>query len=71
MTIELDADAGLAYGHAGVAYLHYLHWKKTTADWTVAAILGVDIRPLFYLWKYGRVEQQREAMSTQADALIV
>ena len=52
--IKLDSDAGLAYGHAGVAYLHYQHWKKTKADWTVAAILHVDIRPLFYT-RYGSI----------------
>ncbi len=46
IAIKLDSDAGLAYGHAGVAYLHYQHWKKTIADWTVAAILRVDIRAL-------------------------
>ena len=48
IAIKLDPNAGLAYGHAGVAYLHYQHWEKTKADWTVAAILRVDIRPLFY-----------------------
>ena len=66
--IELDSDAGLAYGHAGVAYLHYQHWKKTKADWTVAAILGVDIRPLFYT-RYGSVEafEQRTGIQLPAD----
>ena len=54
IAIKLDSDAGLAYGHAGVAYLHYQHWKKTKADWTVAAILRVDIRPLFYT-RYGSI----------------
>ena len=49
IAIKLDSDAGLAYGHSGVASLHYGHWKKTKADWTVAAILRVDIRPLFYM----------------------
>lgn len=48
IAIKLDPNAGVAYGHAGVAYLHYQHWKKTKADWTVASILRVDIRPLFY-----------------------
>ena len=54
VAIKLDSDAGLAYGHAGVAYLHYQHWKKTKADWTVAAILRMDIRPLFYT-RYGSI----------------
>ena len=54
IAIKLDSDAGLAYGHAGVAYLHYQHWKKTKADWTVAAILRMDIRPLFYT-RYGSI----------------
>ena len=55
VAIKLDADAGLAYGHCGVAWLHYQHWKKVKADWTVAAILRVDIRPLFYT-RYGSIK---------------
>ena len=54
VSIKLDADAALAYGHAGIAYLHYQHWKKVKADWTVAAILRIDIRPLFYT-RYGSI----------------
>ena len=48
IAIKLDPDAALAYGHCGVAWLYYEHWPKVKADWTVAAILRVDIRPLFY-----------------------
>lgn len=68
VAIKLDADAGLAYGHAGIAYLHYQHWKKTTADWTVAAILGVDIRPLFYT-RYGSIAafEQQTGIQLPAD----
>ena len=54
IAIKLDSDAGLAYGHCGVAWLHYEHWPKVKADWTVALILGVDIRPLFYT-RYGSI----------------
>ena len=54
IAIKLDSDAGLAYGHCGVAWLHYEHWPKVKADWTVAAILRVDIRPLFYT-RYGSI----------------
>ena len=68
--IKLDADAALAYGHAGVAYLHYQHWKKTKADWTVAAILGVDIRPLFYT-RYGSVRAFEQQTGVQLPADVV
>ena len=70
MAIKLDSDAGLAYGHAGVAYLHYQHWKKTKADWTVAAILRVDIRPLFYT-RYGSTAAfaQKTGIQLPADVL--
>ena len=54
IAIKLDPDAGLAYGHCGVAWLHYEHWPKVKADWTVASILHVDIRPLFYT-RYGNI----------------
>lgn len=64
VAIKLDSDAGLAYGHAGVAYLHYQHWEKTKADWTVAAILRVDIRPLFYT-RYGNITAFEQQTSIQ------
>lgn len=68
IAIKLDSDAGLAYGHAGVAYLHYQHWKKTKADWTVAAILRVDIRPLFYT-RYGSIAafEQKTGIQVPSD----
>ena len=62
VAIKLDADAGLAYGHCGVAWLHYQHWKKVKADWTVAAILHIDIRPLFYT-RYGSIKAFTEQTS--------
>ena len=68
--IKLDSNAALAYGHAGVAYLHYQHWKKTKADWTVAAILGVDIRPLFYT-RYGSIEAFEQQTGVQLPADVV
>ena len=68
--IKLDSDAALAYGDAGVAYLHYQHWKKTKADWTVAAILGVDIRPLFYT-RYGSVRAFEQQTRVQLPADVV
>ena len=70
IAIKLDADAGLAYGHAGVAYLHYQHWKKTKADWTVAAILRVDIRPLFYT-RYGSIAAFAQKTGIQLPADVV
>ena len=68
--IKLDPDAALAYGHAGVAYLHYQHWRKTKADWIVAAILRVDIRPLFYT-RYGSVGafEQKTGVRLPADVV--
>ena len=45
--LRLDPDAGVAYATCGVAWLHYGHWKKTKADFTVATILGVDVSALF------------------------
>ena len=68
--IKLDSDAALAYGHAGIAYLHYQHWRKTKADWTVAAILGVDIRPLFYT-RYGSIEAFEQQTGVQLPADVV
>ena len=70
IAIKLDSDAGLAYGHAGVAYLHYQHWKKTVADWTVAAILRVDIRPLFYT-RYGSIAAFAQKTGIQLPADVV
>ncbi|RKU22228.1 hypothetical protein C6503_04480 [Candidatus Poribacteria bacterium] len=70
IAIKLDSDAGLAYGHAGVAYLHYQHWKKTKADWTVAAILRVDIRPLFYT-RYGSIAAFTQKTGIQLPADVV
>ena len=70
IAIKLDSDAGLAYGHAGVAYLHYQHWKKTIADWTVAAILRVDIRPLFYT-RYGSIAAFTQKTGIQLPADVV
>ena len=46
--LRLDADAGVAYGTCGVAWLHYGHWKKAKADFTVATILRVDVSTLFH-----------------------
>ena len=37
----------MAYGTCGVAWLHYGHWKKAKADFTVATILRVDVSALF------------------------
>ena len=70
IAIKLDSDAGLAYGHAGVAYLHYQHWEKTKADWTVAAILRVDIRPLFYT-RYGSIAAFAQKTGIQLPTDIV
>ena len=70
IAIKFDPNAGLAYGHAGVAYLHYQHWKKTKADWTVAAILRVDIRPLFYT-RYGTIAAFAQKTGIQLPADIV
>ena len=70
IVIKLDSDAGLAYGHAGVAYLHYQHWKKTKADWTVAAILHVDIRSLFYT-RYGSIAAFAQKTGIQLPADVV
>lgn len=69
IAIKLDPNAGLAYGHAGVAYLHYQHWAKTKADWTVAAILRVDIRPLFYT-RYGTIAAFAQKTGIQLPADI-
>lgn len=46
--LRLDPDAGVAYGTCGVAWLHYGHWKKAKADFTVATILRVDVSALFH-----------------------
>ena len=70
IAIKLDPNAGLAYGHAGVAYLHYQHWEKTKADWTVAAILRVDICPLFYT-RYGSSAAFTQKTGIQLPADIV
>lgn len=48
VAIQLDADAGLAYGNAGVAYCDLGDWKKVKADWIVATLLRIDIRALFH-----------------------
>lgn len=45
--IKLDANAGLAYGQCGVIWCEFADWIKVKADWTVAALLHVDIRGLF------------------------
>ena len=37
----------VAYATCGVAWLHYGHWKKAKADFTVATILRVDISAVF------------------------
>ena len=65
--IKLDSDAGLAYGHCGVAWLHHEHWPKVKADWTVAMILGVDIRPLFYM-RYGSIAAFAQKIGIQLPA---
>lgn len=46
--IKLDADAGVAYGNAGVAYCDFGDWKKVKADWIVATLLRVDVLALFH-----------------------
>ena len=46
--LRLNPDAGVAYGTCGVAWLHYKHWKKAKADFTVATILHVDVSALFH-----------------------
>ena len=69
IAIKLDPDAGLAYGHCGVAWLHYEHWPKVKADWTVAMILGVDIRPLFYT-RYGSIGAFEQKIGIQLSADI-
>ena len=69
VAIKLDSDAGLAYGHCGVAWLHYQHWKKAKADWTVAAILRIDIRPLFYT-RYGSIAAFTQQTGIQLPADI-
>ena len=48
IAIQLDADAGLAYGNAGVAYCEIPDWKKVKADWIVATLLHVDVPALFH-----------------------
>ncbi len=45
--LSLDPDAGVAYATCGVAWLHYGHWKKAKADFTVATILKVDVSAVF------------------------
>ena len=70
IAIKLDSDAGLAYGHCGVAWLHYEHWSKVKADWTVAAILHVDIRPLFYT-RYGNIAAFVQKTGIQLPADVV
>ena len=70
VAIKLDSDAGLAYGHCGVAWLHYQHWKKAKADWTVAAILCVDVRPLFYT-RYGSIAAFTQKTGIQLPADVV
>ena len=45
--LRLDPDAGVAYATCGVAWLHYGHWKKAKADFTVATILKVDVSAVF------------------------
>lgn len=46
--LKLNSDLGVAYGTCGVAWLHYGHWKKAKADFTVATILRVDVSTLFH-----------------------
>ena len=46
--LRLNPDLGVAYGTCGVAWLHYGHWKKAKADFTVATILRVDVSALFH-----------------------
>ena len=45
--LRLDPDVGVAYATCGVAWLHYGHWKKAKADFTVATILRVDVNAVF------------------------
>ncbi len=45
--LRLNPDAGMAYATCGVAWLHYGHWKKAKADFTVATILHVDVSVVF------------------------
>ena len=45
--LSMDPDAGVAYATCGVAWLHYGHWKKAKADFTVATILRVDVSSVF------------------------
>lgn len=62
--LSLDPDAGVAYATCGVAWLHYGHWKKAKADFTVATILKVDVSAVFRHF-YGNTEDFERKTETQ------
>lgn len=62
--LSLDPDAGVAYATCGVAWLHYGHWKKAKADFTVATILKVDVSAVFRHF-YGNTEDFERKTETR------
>ena len=66
--LRLNPNMGVAYGTCGVAWLHYGHWKKAKADFTVATILRVDVSTLFHhFYESLQVFEQKTEIQIPAD----